>query len=144
MTRKELCMLASVFSNWGDAIFTSLANAVNLLLTFIPRLIGFLLILAVGLFIAYLVSKGVTALLRRLGFDNLANRIGITRFQQRMNVTLDPAGVLGKIVYWFILLIFLIPATDSLALPAVSNILNQLVAYIPNVFVAILVLFLGT
>ena len=45
---------------------------------------------------------------------------------------------------WFILLIFLVPAADALGLPAVSNILNTLVAYIPNVFVAILVLFLGT
>jgi hypothetical protein len=60
-----------------------------------------------------------------------------------MGVSLDAAGILGKIVYWFILLIFLIPATDALGLPAVSNILNTLVAYIPNVFVAILVLFLG-
>lgn len=133
-----------VVTNWGDAILTSLANALNLVFTFIPKLLGFLVILIVGLIIASLVSKLVTSLLRRLGFDNLANRIGLTRFQQRMNVALDPAGVLGKIVYWFILLIFLIPATDSLGLPAVSNILNQLVAYIPNVFVAILVLFLGT
>jgi len=133
-----------VVTNWGDAILTSLANALNLVFTFIPKLLGFLVILIVGLIIASLVSKLVTSLLRRIGFDNLANRIGLTRFQQRMNVTLDPAGVLGKIVYWFILLIFLIPATDSLGLPAVSNILNQLVAYIPNVFVAILVLFLGT
>src|SRR5947209_9313900 len=133
-----------VITNWGDAVLTSLANALNLVFTFIPKLLGFLVILIVGLIIASLVSKLVTSLLRRLGFDNLANRIGLTRFQQRMNVTLDTAGVLGKIVYWFILLIFLIPATDSLGLPAVSNILNELVAYIPNVFVAILVLFLGT
>src|SRR5436305_580090 len=133
-----------VVTNWGDAVLTSLANALNLVFTFIPKLLGFLVILIVGLIVASLVSKLVTSLLRRLGFDNLANRIGLTRLQQRMNVTLDPAGVLGKIVYWFILLIFLIPATDSLGLPAVSNILNELVAYIPNVFVAILVLFLGT
>src|SRR5205807_1131973 len=94
--------------------------------------------------IASLVSKAVTFLLRRVGFDNLANRIGLTRFEERMGVKLDPAGVLGKVVYWFIFLIFLIPATDSLGLPAVSNILNSLVAYIPNVFVAILTLFLAT
>lgn len=47
-------------------------------------------------------------------------------------------------MYWFIVLIFLVPAADALGVPAVSNILNTLVAYIPNVFVAILVLFLGT
>lgn len=132
-----------MIQNWGTAIFTALSNAVNLILTFIPRLIGFLVILAVGLILAALVAKAVTFLLRKIGFDRFSDRIGLTRFTQRMGITMDTAGVLGRVVYWFILLIFLIPAADALGLPAVSNILNTLVAYIPNVFVAILVLFLG-
>ena len=131
-------------TNWGVAIFNALSNAVNLILTFIPRVIGFLVILIVGLIIATVVSKALTFLLRKVGFDRMANRIGLNRFEQRMGVSLDPAGVLGKIVYWFLVLIFLVPATDALGLPTVSNILNTLVAYIPNVFVAVLVLFLGT
>lgn len=133
-----------MITNWGQAIFNALSNAVNLILTFIPRVIGFLVILIVGLIIATLVAKAVTFLLRKVGFDRLSNRIGLARFEQRMGVSLDAAGILGKVVYWFILLIFLIPAADALGLPTVSNILNTLVAYIPNVFVAILVLFLGT
>src|SRR5579884_1800232 len=131
-------------TNWGTSIFNALSNAVNLILTFIPRIIGFLVILIIGWIIATLVAKAVTFLLRKVGFDRMANRIGLNRFEQRMGVTLDPAGVLGKVVFWFLLLIFLVPATDALGLPTVSNILNTLVAYIPNVFVAILVLFLGT
>lgn len=130
--------------NIGVSIVNALNDAVKLILTFIPRLVGFLIILVVGLILAAVVSKALTLVLRKVGFDRMANRIGLSRFEQRMGVSLDPAGVLGKIVYWFILLIFLIPAADALGLPAVSNILNTLVAYIPNVFVAILVLFLGT
>ncbi len=129
--------------NIGVSIVNALNDAVKLILTFIPRLVGFLIILIVGLVIAWAVSKALTFLLRKIGFDRMANRIGLTRLEQRMNVRLDPAGVLGKVVYWFILLIFLIPAADALGVPAVSNILNTLVAYIPNVFVAVLVLFLG-
>jgi flagellar biosynthesis protein FliQ len=133
-----------MIQDWGTAIFQALANAVNLILTFVPRIIGFLVILIVGLILAYLVAKAVTFLLRKVGFDRLSNRIGLSRLEQRMGITMDAAGVLGRIVYWFILLIFLIPAADALGLAAVSNILNTLVAYLPNVFVAILVLFLGT
>src|SRR5215467_4913287 len=132
-----------MIQDWGTALFTSLSNAVNLILTFIPRLIGFLIILIVGLIIATVVAKALTFLLRKIGFDRMANRIGLTRFEQRMGVQMDTAGILGKIVYWFIVLIFLVPAADALGVPAVSNVLNELVAYIPNVFVAILVLFLG-
>ncbi|HEY6540556.1 MAG TPA: hypothetical protein VIZ18_06450 [Ktedonobacteraceae bacterium] len=130
--------------NIGVSIVNALNDAVKLILTFIPRLVGFLVILIVGLIIATVISKALTLVLRKIGFDRLANRIGLARFEQRMGISLDPAGVLGKIVYWFLLLIFLVPAADALGLPAVSNILNQLIAYIPNVFVAILVLFLGT
>lgn len=133
-----------VVTNWGEAVLTSLGNALNLILTFIPKLIGFLIILLIGWLIASAVSKAVVFLLRKIGFDNMANRIGLTRMEQRMGMRLDPAGVLGKIVYWFVLLIFLIPAVDSLGLTSVSNILNSIIAYIPNVFVAIIVLFLGT
>lgn len=134
----------TVFHDWGTAIMSALANALNLFLAFIPRLIGFLVIMAVGWIIAYLISKGLTLLLRKIGFDRVADRIGLSRFDERMGVHMDAAGILGKIVFWFLILIFLVPATDALGLPAVSNVLNQLVAYIPNVFVAIIVLFLGT
>ncbi len=132
-----------MIQDWGTAIFNALANAVNLILAFIPRLIGFLVILIVGLIIAALVAKAVTFLLRKVGFDRMSDRIGLTRFEQHMGVRMDTAGVLGRVVYWFIVLIFLVPAADALGVPAVSNVLNQFVAYIPNVFMAILVLFLG-
>ena len=134
----------TVFQNFGQAVISALGHALDLLLVFIPLLLGFLLILLVGYLIAAALSKAVTFLLRKIGFDNLSNRIGLTRLEQRMRVRLDPAGVLGKIVFWFILLVFLVAATNALGLTAVSGILNTMIAYIPNVFVAIRVLFLGT
>src|SRR3989440_1274864 len=137
---KELYMI----TNWGSAILTSFTNALNLVFAFIPKLISFLVILLVGWIVASVVSKAVTFLLRKIGFDRLSERIGLTRLEQRMGLRMDAAGVLGKVVYWFIFLIFLVPAVDALGLTTVSNILNQIIAYIPNVFVAILVLFLGT
>src|SRR5205085_6794035 len=133
-----------MITSWGTAIINAFANALNLVFTFIPKLIGFLVILLVGWIVATVVSKALTFLLRKVGFDRMANRIGLTRFEQRMGITLDAAGVLGKIVYWFLFLIFLVPAVDALGLTTVSAILGTVIAYIPNVFVAILVLFLGT
>jgi len=133
-----------MITNWGSAILTSFTNALNLVFAFIPKLISFLVILLVGWIVASVVSKAVTFLLRKIGFDRLSERIGLSRLEQRMGLRMDAAGVLGKVVYWFIFLIFLVPAVDALGLTTVSNILNQIIAYIPNVFVAILVLFLGT
>ncbi|HYK84353.1 MAG TPA: hypothetical protein VEV19_03235 [Ktedonobacteraceae bacterium] len=134
----------TVFTNFGQAILSALGHALDILLVFVPLLLGFLVILLVGYLIATAVSKAVVFLLRKVGFDRFSQRIGLTRMEQRMGVKLDPAGVLGKVVFWFLFLIFLVPATNALGLTSVSGILNTLIAYIPNVFVAILVLFLGT
>ena len=130
-------------TNWGEAIITSFSNALSLIFSFIPKLIGFLIILLVGWLIANALSKAVTFLLRKVGFDRLSERIGLTTLSQRMGLQMDAADLLGKLVYWFIFLIFLIPAVEALGLTSVSNVLNAIIAYLPNVFVAVLVLFLG-
>jgi Conserved TM helix len=130
-------------SDWGQALLTSFSSALALIFSFIPKLIGFLIILLIGWFVAKAIGRVVTVLLRKVGFDNFSNRIGLSRFDQRMGVHLDPADLLGQIVFWFVFLIFLVPALESLGLTSVTSILNQLIAYIPAVFVAILILFLG-
>jgi len=125
------------------AIINALGNALNAVITFVPHLVGALIILLIGWLVAWAVEKAVTLLLRKVGFDRLSNRIGLTRMEQRMGIRMDTAQILGKIVFWFIFLIFLVPATDALGLATVSNTLNSVVSYIPNVFVAIVVLALG-
>jgi hypothetical protein len=130
-------------SDWGQALLTSFSTALSLIFSFIPKLIGCLIIILIGWFVAKAIGRVVTVLLRKVGFDNFSNRIGLSRFDQRMGVHLDPADLLGQIVFWFVFLIFLVPALESLGLTSVTSILNQLIAYIPNVFVAVLILFLG-
>nr|BBH92956.1 hypothetical protein KTA_11550 [Thermogemmatispora argillosa] len=132
-----------VVNNIGQAFLTSLANALNLVLTFIPKFLGFLVILLIGWIVASVLSRTVTFILRRIGFERLGARVGLARLEQNTGMRFDIVAILGTIVYWFIFLIFLVPAVDALGLSTVSNILNELIAYIPNVFVAVLVLFLG-
>ncbi|WP_376796635.1 small-conductance mechanosensitive ion channel [Thermogemmatispora sp.] len=132
-----------VVNDIGQAFLTSLTNALNLVLTFIPKFLGFLVILLIGWIVASLLSRTVVFILRRIGFERLGARIGLARLEQNTGMRFDVVAILGTIVYWFIFLIFLVPAVDALGLSTVSSILNELIAYIPNVFVAVLVLFLG-
>ena len=127
-----------------SAIINAFSVALAAIFSFVPRLVGFLVILLIGWLIALGVGKAITGLLHKMGFARLSDRIGMTRLEQRMGIRMDSAQILGKVAFWFIFLIFLVPATDALGLPTVSNTLNAVVDYLPNVFVAILVLFLGT
>ncbi|GAC1363463.1 MAG: hypothetical protein NVS2B12_11710 [Ktedonobacteraceae bacterium] len=131
-------------ADWGTAIYTSLAGALALFFAFIPKLLGFLVILLIGWLVATAVEKALTLILRKVGFDRIADRIGLTRLEQQMGVQMDAAGILGRLAYWFVFLIFLVPAVNALGLTSVSDLIGRIVGYLPNVFVAILVLFLGT
>jgi len=111
-----------------------------LLILSIPRIIGFLLILLIGWIIAGLLAGVVAALLRAIKFDNVAQRAGITGFVQNMGLKEAPSSVVADIVKWFIRLIALVAAFDALGLPAVSQIVQQFLLWIPNLIVASAVL----
>jgi hypothetical protein len=128
------------FGDWGEAIRSSLATALALFLTGIPRVIGFLLILIIGWLISGFLARAVAALLRAVRFNDLARRSGISDFVQQMGVHTDTSGLLADIVMWFVRLITLIVAFDALGLPAVSQVLQQLLLWLPNLVVAMVIL----
>ena len=127
-------------TDWGTAIMASISNALVLLLAAIPRIIGFLLILIIGWLIAGALAAAVAALLREVRFNDLAQRSGFTGFVQKMGVHTDASGVIATAVRWFVRLLVLVVAFDALGLPAVSQVLQQLLLWIPNLIVALMVL----
>ena len=128
------------FADWGDAIRASLAGALALLFAGIPRIIGFLIILAIGWLIAGLLARAVAALLRAVRFNELAQRAGISDFVRQMGLQTDASGVLADIVLWFVRLVTLVVAFDALGLPAVSQVFEQLLLWLPNLVVALVIL----
>lgn len=130
-------------TEWSDAMFTSLAAAMALLFSAIPKIIGFALIVIAGWFIASLIERGLAAVLRSIRFNELAERAGLSDFIRRMGMDTDAAGMIGLVVKWFVRLIALVVAFDALGLPAVSEVLRQLLLWLPNVVVALVVLVIG-
>jgi len=127
-------------TDWGQAIMTSVAAALALLLGAIPKVIGFAVILIIGWIIASALATAVAAILRTVKFNELAQRAGISGFVQKMGVHTDAAGFLATLVKWFVRLIVLVTAFDALGLPAVSQVLQQILLWLPNLVVALVVL----
>ncbi len=127
-------------NEWSAALMTSLTTALSLFLAAIPRIVGFLVILIIGWFIAGLLASAVAALLRAIRFNDLAQSSGFSGFVRNMGVRKDASGLLADIVKWFVRLIVLVVAFDALGLPAVSQVLQQFLLWIPNLVVAVVVL----
>ncbi len=130
-------------TEWSSALMTSLAGAMVLLFSAIPKVLGFAVILIVGWLLASLVEKGVAAVLRTVRFNELSQRSGLADFVGKMGTQTDSSGLLAGVVKWFIRLIALVVAFDALGLPAVSDVLRQLLLWLPNVVVALVVLVMG-
>lgn len=150
--------MPTAISDWSAAMMTSLAAAMAMFLSAIPKIIGFAVILIVGWLLASLVEKAVAAVLRAVRFNDLAAKSGLAGFVNKMNASgtatatshgshrtgaLDPAGMIGLVAKWFIRLIAAVVAFDALGLPAVSEVLRDLLLWLPNVIVALVVLVIG-
>jgi len=119
---------------------TSLAAALAMLLGAIPKIIGFAVILIIGWLIASAVATAVASILRAVKFNELAQRGGFTDFVHKMGIQQDGAGFIANVTKWFIRLIVLVTAFDALGLPAVSQVLESLLMWLPNLIVALVVL----
>src|SRR5438093_2836818 len=136
-------MVTTPIRDWGEALMTSLAGALALVLATITRLVGFLAILVIGWLLASALAALVAGVLRTVRFNELARRAGLTDFVRNMGVQTDAAGLLADLAKWFVRLIVLVVAFDALGLPAVSQVLQQLLLWLPNLFVALVVLVIG-
>ncbi|KTB57221.1 transporter [Pseudomonas viridiflava ICMP 13104] len=142
------------------ALWTKVAN-------FIPNLFGALVVVLLGFVVAKLLDAllskllaklgldrlvsgtgltkliGRAGMLAKLGLDRLVSGTGLTKLIGRAGVKVPVSTLIGKIVYWFVLLIFLVSAAESLGLQRVSATLDMLALYLPKVFGAALVLLVG-
>jgi hypothetical protein len=113
-------------------------NAWSNVITFVPKLLAALLILLVGYFVAKAVAGILNKVLERVGFDRVVERGGVRQVLARSKY--DPSDILAKLVFWTIMLLVLQLAFGVFGSNPVSDLLSGLIAYLPNVFVAILIL----
>src|SRR5918997_475577 len=120
-----------------------LQNALGTFLSFVPQLIGAIIILIIGYIVAKVLQAVVGRVLQAIGFEGWMEKGGIKQFFDRAETNQTPVSILGQLVFWFVFIIALTMAADALGIPQVSVILGQLVAYIPSIIAAVLILILA-
>lgn len=126
-----------------DITLQSLQSFLNQLAQALPSVLGATALLLAGWIIAKLVKAGVGRLLYLLRFHNLAQRSGVEAFLREGGVTVSLTGLLTGLAYWFVMLITVVMAANSLGLTVVASLFNQAALYLPNVVAAVIVLVLG-
>jgi small-conductance mechanosensitive channel len=124
-----------------DNVKDGLEQAGRQIGTFLPKLLGFLLILVIGYFIAKAVTKLLEKVLERVGFDKAVERGGIKK--ALANSKYDASSLLAQILF-FILFLFVLQLAFSVFGPnPISDLIEGVISYLPNIFVAIVIIVVG-
>ena len=130
-------------NDWGDAVMVSATEALQNFLGFLPALVGAILILVLGWIIAGLLASLVERVLKTVGFERAANTTGISSFIQRSGSSWTASAIVAEIVKWFIRLIAIQAAASVLGLNQISQIINAILLWLPNLVVAIAIVVIG-
>ena len=126
-----------------QAVTQSLTQGLGTLFSYIPQLIGAIVILIVGYIVAKVLQAIVIRVLKGIGFEGWMERGGVKQFFERADTRQTPLSIVGKLVFWLVFVIAIVMATDALGIRQVSAVLSQLIAYIPNIIAAVLILALA-
>jgi len=128
---------------WVDVISFSLQNLWQGFILFLPTFLGALIIFFVGLIIAAGLGKIVEKLIDALKLDRLLEQLGLNKILERADVRLHSGRFVGVLVQWFFIIITLLAVSDILNLVAFSDFLKQVLLYVPNIVVAVLIMLAG-
>lgn len=131
------------FDPWTQTLMAAMTSLWTTLAGFVPRLLGALVVVVVGVLVAKLVNVLFSRGLAKLGLDRVVAGAGGGKLFGRVGIKAPLSQLIGRTLYWFVLLIFLVSAAESLGLPRVSEALDVVALYVPKMFGAAVILLAG-
>ncbi len=110
---------------------------------FVPRIMGAVVILLIGIGVARLASFIVQRVLGRVGFDKIGQRLNEISFIKQLGTEIKLSEIVAKVLYYFILLVFITAATETLGVAAITEMVSSLVNFIPKLIAAAIMLQVG-
>lgn len=126
--------------DWTQATLNALLNLWMGFLGFLPNILGAVLILLVGWFLAGWAGRLGAEVLKRLKFDRLFAKEQWRDALHKADIRIAPSEFLGAVIKWAIAIVFLSAASEILGLNVFAGFLQEVVAFIPHVFAAVLIL----
>jgi len=128
---------------WSKTLQESFEASLTLFMTYLPKTIGAVMLLGLGVLLGKIVEAGISRVLNMIGVDRLLSGTGILALLQKTGSKKTISQIVGLLGFWAIFLLFLISAAEALNLSLLSETLTGLVNYLPKIGMATLILVLG-
>ena len=126
-----------------DILINTFTTLINQFIDFVPRIIGAAFIILVGFGVAKALALVVAKVLERVGLNKIGDRLTEIDFIRRLKTEIKLSDIVAKVVYYFVLLVFLMAATETLGVSAITDMVKSLVAFIPRLIAAAIMLQVG-
>ena len=136
-------MYSSYLPSLGDSILGSLTNVWWSIIQFLPVFLGALIVFIVGWAVAVSLGRLVEHIIKALRVDSVLEQLEFHKVLDRAGVKLNSGVFLGGLVRWFLIIVFLLASLDILHLTEVSQFLRDVLAFLPQVIVAALILLIA-
>lgn len=128
-----------VLTKLKEAFMEMADGAINAL----PNLVIAVVLLFVGLVVAKVIRSVLTGTFKKIKLDDLFEKMGLTEIFSKIGLKAGPSSTIPKILYWLILLVFVRVAADKAGIQEVSALLDQIMAFLPKVLTASIILLVG-
>ncbi|MEJ7709199.1 MAG: hypothetical protein WKF84_04900 [Pyrinomonadaceae bacterium] len=136
-------LLQTGIRDTSEAVLYSFTGALERFFSFLPALIGAVIILIVGWIVSGLLAGLIEKALKAVGFEHAVERSGIGDFIRRSGTRLTTSGVIATLIKYFIFLIFVQAAANVLGIPQLTEIINRIILFILNVVIAMAIIVVG-
>lgn len=126
-----------------SGLFQLVQSLLQNIVDFIPSLLGSILIFLVIWIVARIIRKAIRTILGKVGVDKIGESLERIEIVRKSGIEIKISKAIASIVYYFMVLIGIVAATDVLGMPAISQLMTDLLNYVPNIIVAMVVLGIG-
>lgn len=129
--------------NITEILINTFNTLISQFVSFVPRLIGCIVILLIGYLVAKLTSTVIKKLLGQVGFDKIGDKLNDISIVKQLKTEIKLSEIVAKVIYYFILLVFLTAATETLGVDAITSMVLSIVNFIPQLIAAAIMLQIG-
>lgn len=127
----------------NDNVVTSLVSSINVglsgMIVFLQSFLAGLIVLIIGVIVAAILRQFALEALKLFKIETFLKKYGVPEAKGELNWS----NILAEIVRWFVIMLFLIPAVKVWGVPEATGVINQIILYIPRVFVATILALIG-
>ncbi len=118
-------------------------NLLDRVLEFLPHLLFAAIIFIAGLVLAFIIKYIVRAALRGGGIDRRSEKWGVSAQLHKWRIQGEFSDLIGRIVFWLLVFFFITISLNALDVEELNNLLSRFFLYLPNFFVALIIIFAG-